>query len=312
MSLKDFARRKIRGLDFRNEYVCTGVHGMQQPVKVLWKHSSGPVDVTAQHVMLGYKPLLFGLPVSAKLPVPEEKITLEFGTGDQVIATLVLKRATTIEWKSQRLELYEGTHGEHYFLNRFHRLVNNWMEKMKPDQPGNVDLPGNLYDQVRIAYSLVRPISVVSVGDGQTFNLFPTDLHGAISEHVYADSLRRAGKACAQVEQFKKITVSTIDPLAYQRVYSLGKNHMRDLASISAFEVHAERSPVWGLPVPAYAVSCRDLQWMHSIDLGIHRIHFFDIIATRSFISGDILGHVHRYYAQWRKNHGLAADWLLR
>ena len=60
-------------------------------------------------------------------------------------------------------------------------------------------LPDNLYKQVQIAYSIPRNISLITVGQNDRFNLFPTDLHGPVNEDHYIISLRHEGKACQQV-----------------------------------------------------------------------------------------------------------------
>jgi hypothetical protein len=200
--------------------------------------------------------------------------------------------------------LYEGEFGSHSFLNTGHQWVNRQGEKFRKYTPDNISLPGNLADQVRIAYSIPRIISIITLSDGHLVNLFPTDLHGRIGKKFYASSLRIGGKANDQVEQYGKIVISEVETSFYKQAYSLGKNHMRDLQDQSTFQIHPVRSKNFNFPLPQFVTQYSELKRIDSFDRGIHRIHFYEIIHQQAISTNkSTLSHIHQFYTQWRINH---------
>ena len=166
-------------------------------------------------------------------------------------------------------------------------------------------MPGNLYEQVSLMYIVPRTISIVTVGDGKNFNMFPTDLHGNVGNDFYTDSLRLAGKACKQVDEFKKVVISDLSPDFQQDAYAMGKNHMKELMPIENFKTHS-LSEKFRLPLPAGVIRYRELIKETDFDYGIHRIHFFNKInEVQVTPMNNTLSTIHRFYAQWRINHNL-------
>ncbi len=55
-----------------------------------------------------------------------------------------------------------------------------------------------------------------------------------------------------------------------------------------------------GIPLPEAVLSYMELKLVNSFDVGIHRIHSFEIICEEKTASGLGLAHIHRYNAQWR------------
>lgn len=244
-------------------------------------------------------------------------LTLSFECGEPenptTLAELVLKKISEKIIGGEAVLLYEGTQGEHILLNSFHQWVNLQREKFRKQSSNNVSLPGNLIDQVRIAYSIPRTISIVTVGDNHLINMFPTDLHGPVGENLYAGSLRLGGLANDQIEKYRQIAISEVEPSFYKQAYALGKNHMRELQKESEFPLHSQRSKNFNFPLPHAIISYRELQKIDSIDYGIHRIHLYEVIH-RQMVHDDkpSLAHIHQYYAQWRLDQGLHTAMLLR
>jgi flavin reductase (DIM6/NTAB) family NADH-FMN oxidoreductase RutF len=225
----------------------------------------------------------------------------------------VLKQIARKVLGEEVVMFYEGIHGEHLFLNGIHQWVNRQRGKWRPQSPNNVGLPGNLIEQVRIAYSVPRLISIITVRDGTTMNMFPTDLHGALGEKFYAGSLRLGGSANAQIDKYNQVAISEVEPSFYKQAYLLGKNHMRELQSESGFPLARTRTKHLNFPLPAAAVSYRELKKIDSLDIGIHRIHLYEIIHRQVLLQDKpFLSHIHQYYAQWRLDRNLPTPMLLR
>jgi len=198
-------------------------------------------------------------------------------------------------------------------MSAFHQSMIGLYNRLYNKKTGNVFLRGNLYKQVQIAYSLPRIISLVTVGNGELYNLFPTDLHGPVEDQFYVSSLRYEGKACQQVESIRRIAISKIDCNAYKTVYSLGKNHMQELKPRNEFPFGPNLSGVFQLPLPQAVSQCYELEVMESFKHGIHRFFLYKIISAHRFDSQPLtLAHIHNVYATWRHNKGLEGNYLLR
>ena len=189
------------------------------------------------------------------------------------------------------------------------QLTNKWFNR----KPGNVFLQGNLYKQVQIAYSLPRKICLITVGSDNLYNLFPTDLHGQVSEQHYVISLRHDGKACQQVEAAQRIVLSDMEAAAYKQVYALGKNHMQPLKSLAAFHFSLDRSKSLQLPLPQQIVAYKELQLQDAFMHGIHKLLLFKIIYREQKTKEPAtLAHIHNSYATWRYKKGIQSNYFLR
>jgi flavin reductase (DIM6/NTAB) family NADH-FMN oxidoreductase RutF len=208
---------------------------------------------------------------------------------------------------------YEGIKGEHRFLSSFHQYVIALNNRLYNKNPGNVYLHTNLYKQVQIAYSVPRVISLITVSDGELFNLFPTDLHGTVNEQYYINSLRHEGKACKQVEASRRVVISQVHCDAYKTAYSLGKNHTQDLRSKDNFPFGNTSSSVFQLPLPQLALDYRDLELVQCFEHGIHKLLLYKIVSRQVLSHEPVtLAHIHNVYATWRHNNGLPGNYLLR
>ena len=175
-----------------------------------------------------------------------------------------------------------------------------------------MDLPGNLYDQVRIAYCIPRLISLITVYDGNRMNLFPTDLHGTIDNDLYLGSLRIGGEACEQVNRLKRIVISEIDKRHFREAYGLGKRHMQPMNDKSSFHLEEAVSANFGFPLPVEVGTYRELEYLDHFDISIHRIFIYRVVNTAEIKKIEPLAHIHRYYAQWRENRKLETHYLFR
>jgi len=315
MALVSQLKRWFLGTDLPNEYLCIRANSLPDALRAMLVLGDVRIDVTEHHFLLGYKPLLIGVSAFQGREVPEVKeatLSLLTRSGHEV-ASLDLLQVKRTRFGDDALSVFEGTHGRHEFLSRLHRTLNRMYESRKAKPAANIELDPNLYEQVRIGYAHPRVIAVISLGEDERFNFFPTDLHGSLGERHYASSLRVGGKACDQVQQLKRLVISTVNASSYRATYGLGKNHMRELQGVENFEVAAFRSATFDLPLPRDVLGYRELERIGGFDAGIHRIHFYETVRHVTHPQeGAALAHVHRYYAQWRVDHGLPVPLLLR
>jgi hypothetical protein len=323
-------KKWLTGISIPQEYVCLGSYSLHQPlsVSVTIRGKNEFSDISRKHLFLGYKPVVMALIFDGNegIGLPEDEICLHFhqeefrinstwkgfATDRACVGRLVLEPITSKLLDGQKVLFYRGIIGKHAFISPIHQRINAYREQFRKKPAGNVQLASNLYDQVRIAYSIPRVISLITVFDGQFMNLFPTDLHGAIGENFYAGSLRIGGEACNQVAEHRKIVISEIEVSQFRQAYALGKQHMKPMSSPANFNLNQEFSIMFKYPLPWGVLRYRELEVVDHVDVGIHRIFIYKTIHTQAMKDSNTLAHIHHFYAQWRASKKLRTDYLLR
>lgn len=325
-------KKIITGLGIPQQYVCVALEELSSPLAVTLTFSGADhtLDVTQRHLFVGYKPLIIAITLPLQEPQQifdrADTICLNFHqhpftannrwegfvTDSKAVARLELKRIYEKVLGDDRVLFYEGVQGRHSFINFWHQFVNRQRERIRPNPVGNVNLPGNLHDMVRIAYAVPRIIPLITLCEGEKMNMFPTDLHGPVSPKFYISSLRLNGKANSQVDRLKKLALSYMDVQAFKDVYALGKNHMQELRERTLFNCASRVSKTYEIPLPREVIRYRELSQTGSFDAGIHRIHFYEQVYEEKLKEGLTLAHIHQYYAQWRLDHGMPTHMLLR
>jgi hypothetical protein len=314
---------KFNGLYYQQEYLCLARESFQNPIQAYFVMDRKVIkDITNDHLFTGYSPLIFTL-ISSDLNEPLSKIEIVFSQRSlqpndlfrerDALAILSLRLIQKQKTDNTEICYYEGVHGEHHFLSRFNQNIIALNNQLYNRKKGNVFLNTNLYKQVQIAYSIPRIISLVTVGAGGLYNLFPTDLHGQINEQYYISSLRHGGEACKQVESAGRIAISRVHSDAYKRVYGLGKNHMQELRPKENFPFSQSRSGVFSLPLPESLLSYAELEVVESFEHGIHKLLLYKIVSNQTVTKDpSTLAHIHNCYATWRHHKGLLGNYLLR
>ena len=325
MQLLQKLLNKLNGLYYKQEYLCLAKESFQQGLHVYLIAGKQIIkDITDQHLFTGYSPLIFTLysssfnedELTGKIDIVFSERCLnpdEFLEKKDAIAWLSLKMIRRQPVGDTDIVYYEAINGEHHFISSFHQYIIELYNRLFNKKPGNVYLPDNLYKQVQIAYSIPRIISLITVSDGELFNLFPTDLHGTVNEQYYISSLRHEGRACKQVETSRQIVISQIHCDAYKTAYSLGKNHTQELKAKDNFPFGNINSSVFHLPLPQSVLYYRELELVESFAHGIHKLLLYKIVSSRAIRHEPAtLAHVHNVYATWRHNNGLPGNYLFR
>jgi flavin reductase (DIM6/NTAB) family NADH-FMN oxidoreductase RutF len=276
-------------------------------------------DLTDSHLFIGYYPLIIAISCEKNsslndfLQIKNIIKTVIGESKEKIIAQLVLKKINTIEFDEVKLFVFEGVKGSHRFLSKFHILTNSLRYKLTAEKKINIYLKGNLYDQVKIAYSIPRKISLVILGKNNMFNIFPTDINGRIGKSNFVVSLRKNGKANKQVKELKKIVLSEMSADTCKEVYSLGANHIKDLRAKEEFDLSEKSSQKFSIPLPNNTLRYFELEFINDMQTGVHNLCFFKIVNSVNIVgSKSTLAHIHRDYAEWRINNGIISEFLLR
>ena len=319
--MKKTLRKILFGITLPQEYLCVPQSDFAKPLRVFAGDKPGKygLDITTHHLFIGYKPLVIAVEkeyLNELKMSSQDPLYLSFCSEEKnELAWLEVKFIYEVKLSSVTCLLFEGVKGEHSFTNNFHKLFSSIYYRLTADKKKNIFLAGNLYDQVKIAYSIPRQIYLASVGSNSLYNIFPTDLSGQIGEDNFIISLRTNGKANEQVEKAGKCLVAKMEAGFFMEVYGAGRNHMRELSDTNKLGVslRQESSAALNLPVPHDAIQYFELEKIDKFEVGIHTIHFFRIINSVSLSnSHSVLTHIHRDYAEWRIKNGINTNYLIR
>jgi hypothetical protein len=319
--VKQFLKKILLGITLPQEYLCVSLDDFEHSLKVYVKEKSSDkgTDITQHHLFIGYKPLIIAID---KNHLSENKLTtnktlfLSFlSEACEELAVLEVKFIHETKLDPLSCLLFEGVKGIHSFTNHFNKLFNSIRYNFTADKKKNIFLTGNLYEQVKIAYSLPRIIYLASVGNRGLYNIFPTDLSGQLCEDNFIMSLRTNGKANEQIEKAGKCLVAKMEAGSFMEVYNAGRNHMRELSGLDTLgiKLSTESSRNFNFPVPLGAIQYFELEKIDMFEAGIHTIHFFRVTNTVELTNKkNILAHIHREYTEWRERNNIKTNFIIR
>lgn len=319
--MKKLLKKILLGITLPQEYLCLNLSEFNKPLRVVIKSFSSKIltDITKNHLFIGYKPLVIALDkkyLNDAAITSFQQLTISFQTDvESEIAKVDLELVKEIKLNSNNCLVFKGKKGVSSFANPFHKLTRSIYYYLTSDKKQNIFLAGNLYEQIKIAYSIPRKIYLATVGSNSLFNIFPTDLSGKYESEYFIMSLRTGGKANQQIVNEGKCLISVMEATAFPDVYHAGKNHMKELTEIPKIgvSIRNERSNVLKLPVPLRATKYYELESIEKCEVGIHTIHFFKIINSVELNGNNsVLAHIHRDYAEWRLRNGMNLNYLIR
>jgi len=96
-------------------------------------------------------------------------------------------------------------------------------------------------------------------------------------------------------------------------VHTLGKNHMKEMQAADQFPFQSQRSQMFHLPLPVLAEEYTELEHRFVIDVGIHRLHFFEIVYREVLRqSPSRLACVHQFYLTRQLQNGIPVSFLVK
>lgn len=315
--------RRLNGMHYSQDYLCLAREQHSQPLHTyLVRENIAIKDITNLYLMVGICPLIIALPElnnfnldsSETIEIFYSIISMKEGRPicqKNIVGKLKLKKLK-VQKTGCSVYYFEGVHGTHKLLPAFNQIINKLYNTLYNKKKGNIFLNGNLYTQMQIVYSIPQVISLITVGEHDLYNIFPTDQHGQINDNCYVITLRHAGKACTQAETAKKIVLSNIKSFYFKEVYGYGKNHMQPLKEKSKFNFSNLQSQVLQLPLPQHTIEYRELELQDSFIYGIHKIFLFKILSHQENTNNKTtLSCINNVYATWRYKHKLPNDHLM-
>ncbi|MCB0793697.1 MAG: hypothetical protein KDB88_03080 [Flavobacteriales bacterium] len=294
------ARWLIRLYGYREEFLCCtngALEGLLQ-----WSLDDGPVD-PKDLTLLGYEPFVIHLPKDRKSTM----LTVHLEGSE--LANARLEQLPFADPKGFP-GLHKGSEPHINLLPRHLHALDRLRQRLNRRIAGNVATDLQRYDLTRLGYMQPREIHLASVGTPDKGNVFPTDLHGPMDVDEYLISLRKDGKANAQVEAVGALTLSRMPLSACRKVYALGGRHMAPMETISAI---LPTHHLWeGYAIPAEALSTVLLERVSSVDVGLHRIHRLAVRNSAGWKEGQALAHIHASIAYRLRTSGRTVSVLER
>lgn len=302
--MKSILKKLLLGVVHQQEYICAQAGGVHGELNCFALVNGNKIPVTDELLFLGYRPLIMGW-ITEKFENKELVLLFERKDNGKLIASLRLHIEQKFPLEEKTLFLFKGISSMQKFESGFHRFMFSWYERFRTKKPGNIDLDPELYNQVKIAYSIPREIKLVTLGKENAWNVFPTDLHGRAGNKAYIISLRNDKKACRQVMETGKLALWSVSADHAAEVYALGKNHSSDLSPAENHSFTGNKSDTFHFPEPTGAINCEELELQNTLgDIGIHRILLFKSISGNSPDAPQRLMHLHRSYLQWHIKNG--------
>ncbi|CAN5909392.1 hypothetical protein BH11BAC7_BH11BAC7_05680 [soil metagenome] len=304
--MKSILKKLLLGITHPQEYICAAAGTISAGLDCYALVNDKRINVTDSLLFLGYRPLVMAW-VTTEFEGRE--LVLQFVRKDNkaLVATLKLKPAEKFPLEEKTIFLFKGIGSSQKLESRFHQFMFRWYERFRPKQNGNIDLDPELYNQVKIAYSIPREIKVVTLEKENKWNVFPTDLHGKAGSASYIISLRHDKQPCRQLMETGKLALWSVNADRAQEVYAMGKNHSRDFSAAENFSFTGNESPQFHFPEPVGAINCEELELRSTIaDIGIHRIFLLKSVSRNPSSDPQRLMHIHRAYYQWHIKNGFS------
>jgi flavin reductase (DIM6/NTAB) family NADH-FMN oxidoreductase RutF len=121
-------------------------------------------------------------------------------------------------------------------------------------------------------YICPRPVVLVSVVDGNAANIFPMDLIGSVGGEHFTLALHGTSTAVSLMERSRRVALSDVPVGQISIAYALGQNHKKTDFRWNQLSFDLTTSPAFGLPIPEFALSVKELEIEEVRAMGSHKL----------------------------------------
>ena len=309
--MKRLLKRALFGSAPMPAHVAVGFADARTEVRVVLDGLGSPIDVSGDHVPVALRPFTLGLCLDASVtPSALRRARLRLVLRDWVgggsvrgrLALRVVAREP-IALGARRLWLFEiaGSTNRCLPLVQLHaRELHDWWGRRHGD-PHNFRMTASDLRAINVYYMRPRPVSLVTVIDGDASNIFPMDLIGPVSSGHFLLALRTTSPAVALMSHVRRVAVSAVPAAFKHAAYALGKHHRERSVDFGRLPFPTTASPEFGLPVPADALVVRELAIREVHTVGSHTLFVTEIERETSGLAGEALCHIASPYAHIRR-----------
>jgi flavin reductase (DIM6/NTAB) family NADH-FMN oxidoreductase RutF len=319
MSITGLIKRSLlKSLSFP-QYAAVGLRDPQNLVTVLLHGLGKPLDVTRNNVVVALRPLTIGvmLPADAASTRSSSPLcALEFreqAARKRLMGSIALRQTQDLTLPGHTFRLFEQKGCENRCLPAlqlwlYHRLEERQARRRQREQPYNFQLVPSDLRALLVFYICPRPVSLVTVVDGERANTFPMDLIGPTDSPWFSMALRLSSPAVALIERSRRLAVASI-PVSYKTIaYELGKHHSRASIDWTTLPFRTVPSTEYRLPVPEASIGVREVHVEECRPIGSHML-FITSVARESALDAAPdslqLFHIHGAYRQHLRRRGI-------
>src|ERR1700722_1335650 len=305
------ARATLRQLVFGPpipQFCTVGLEDPQSEVRVWLRGLGAPLDVTDRNVIVAARPFTVGIGLEQdpdEATVKRASLFLSFSDrfGDpRVLGEIQLSYAETIRIGNRLLCLFRGLRSTNMCLPRsvvWRRYLDFTRQQRRvakgPHPPETTMIIRELF-ALSTFYICPRPVVLVSVVDGNAGNIFPMDLFGPIGGQHFTLPLHCTSTAVSLIEQSRKVALSGVPVEQISIAYKLGQNHKKTDFHWSQVSFDLATSPVFGLPIPEFALSVKEMEIEEVRAMGSHKLFICRTGANHVRFHGLQLSFVQGFY----------------
>jgi flavin reductase (DIM6/NTAB) family NADH-FMN oxidoreductase RutF len=319
MSLRSLIRRSLTGNPGFPQYAAVGLREPQHVVTVSLHGLGRPSDVTRNHVVVALRPLTIGVLLTADAasrPSGSPRCGLEFReqAGERrLMGSIRLHRTGDLIRHGQTFRLFEPEGCENHCLPAHQlwlhdRLQAHRARRQQRAQPHGFQMVPSDQRALFVFYICPRPVSLVTVVDGEHANIFPMDLIGLTDSPWFSIALRLSSPAVALIERTRRLAVAAV-PLSYRAIaYQLGRYHARPGMERAALPFRTVLSPEYRLPVPEASIGVRELHIEECRPVGSHMLFIASVTRESTLDQTPAplqLFHIHGAYRQHLQRRGI-------
>lgn len=299
---KDRIRPFIRPLP---QWSVVAVASPQQGVIANLRWTNATADVTTDHTVASLRPLTIATSLDAG---PRAVLEYRDRASGRLLGMLRLARAAAVSVEGTRLVLYRVVAGGHRCLVWPLRPWNAWLQNRLMRQ--NTSSPHSLMapaatQQLMVAYLCPRPVILVSVEARGHRNIFPMDLIGPLGRSgLFALALRSTNISVPVMRESCRVALSCMPATMKDAVYALSVHHKQPLLDWAALPFLVRRSRAFGIPAVATALRIRELEIVHSEEVGSHTFFLGRIVSEEVLTQGAQLHHTAGFHQAYRRRRG--------
>jgi flavin reductase (DIM6/NTAB) family NADH-FMN oxidoreductase RutF len=281
------ARTALRQLVFGPpipQFCTVGLKDPQSEVRVWLRGLGAPLDVTDSNVIAAARPFTVGIGlkhIPDEATIKHAPLFLGFSdrSGDtRLLGEIQLSYAETINIGDGVLCLFRASRSTNRCLprnvvwRRYLDFARQQRRVAKGPTPPETQMIIREFFALSTFYICPRPVVLVSVVDGNAGNLFPMDLIGPVGGQHFTLALHGTSTAVPLMERSRRVALSGVPVEQISIAYALGKNHKKTDFRWNQASFDLTASPAFGLPIPEFALSVKDMEIEEVRAMGSHKL----------------------------------------
>jgi flavin reductase (DIM6/NTAB) family NADH-FMN oxidoreductase RutF len=180
-----------------------------------------------------------------------------------------------------------------------HYLLHAYSHWRRNDPP---DMKMTLIEERAATVTFIRPhpLSLVSVGNRSSGNIFTMNLMGDLGNGYFGFALRDRRVVADLVEHTGRVAISGIPLTECALAFQLAANYKKESVDWEELPFETEPSTALGIPVPRFATGVKELEIVEVHRIGGHRLFLARLLHDEVRPGKIPACVVHGFYQFWR------------